>query len=81
MTLIDPQYTVAVPFPKPVHVPAAYAMPRVEHDMVQFVNTWLELKKKDKTMERLFDYWILGSGAKKKEPRWSVIRNVLHWVD
>ena len=80
-TLIYPQYTVAVPFPKPVHVPAAYAMPRGEHDMVKFVNTWLELKKKDKTLERLFDHWILGRGAEKKEPRWSVIRNVLHWID
>ncbi len=80
-TLIYPQYTVAVPLPKPVKVPMAYAMPRGEHDMVKFVNTWLELKKKDKTLERLFDYWILGSGAEKKEPRWSVIRNILHWVD
>ncbi len=45
-TLIYPQFTVAVPLPKPVKVPMAYAMPRGEHDMGKFVNTWLELKKK-----------------------------------
>ena len=27
------------------------------------------------------DHWILGKGAKKSQPRWSVIRNVLGWVD
>jgi hypothetical protein len=26
-------------------------------------------------------FGIGGGGAKRKEPRWSVIRDVLHWVD
>ena len=29
----------------------------------------------------LYDYWILGIGAEPVQPRWSVIRNVLHWID
>jgi hypothetical protein len=29
----------------------------------------------------LYDYWILGKNAVPKPPRWSVIRNVLHWVE
>jgi hypothetical protein len=49
--------------------------------MLDFLNTWIILKKKDDTIERIYDYWILGRGAKKKEPRWSVVRNVLHWVE
>jgi hypothetical protein len=28
----------------------------------------------------LYDYWILGKNAVPTPPRWSVIRNVLHWV-
>ena len=80
-TLVFPQFSVAVPLPKPVAVPIAYVMPRGERELVDFVNTWIGLEKKQRTIDRLFDYWILGKGAVKKEPRWSVVRNVLHWVD
>jgi hypothetical protein len=45
------------------------------------VDTWIELKKKDRTIARLYDYWILGRSAVEREPRWSIMRNVLHWVD
>jgi hypothetical protein len=48
--------------------------------MVDFINLWIDLKKKDKTIARLYDYWILGKHAVPEVPRWSVIRNVLHWV-
>jgi hypothetical protein len=47
---------------------------------VDFVNIWIDLKKKDKTIKALYDHWILGKAAEKKEPRWSIIRDVLHWV-
>jgi len=49
--------------------------------MINFMNHWVELKKKDKTIDRLYNYWILGKGAKPQKPRWSIIRNVLRWVD
>jgi hypothetical protein len=49
--------------------------------MINFMNHWVELKKKDKTIDRLYNYWILGKGAKAQKPRWSIIRNVLHWLD
>ena len=48
--------------------------------MVDFINLWIELKKKDKTITRLYDYWILGKHAVPEPPRWSVLRNVLHWM-
>jgi hypothetical protein len=44
------------------------------------VNTWIELKQKDGTLNRLYKYWILGLDAAPKQPRWSIIRNVLHWT-
>ena len=31
-------------------------------------------------METIFDHWIRGNHACSEEPRWSIIRNVLHWV-
>ena len=80
-TLVYPHYQVTVPLPNPVKIPLAYAMPRGERDMVDFVNTWLDLKRKDHTINALYEHWILGKHASKKGPRWSVIRDVLHWVN
>jgi len=38
-------------------------------------------KQHDNTIESAYEYWILGKGSEKKAPRWSVIRDVLGWVD
>ena len=63
-----------------VKAPLAYVMARNDPEMTRFINSWINLKKKDNTIDRLYDYWILGKNAKAKQPRWSVVRNVLHWV-
>ncbi len=45
-------------------------------------DAWIDRKNKDRTIERYFDYWVRGRNEyAKKEPRWSIIRNVLGWVD
>jgi ABC-type amino acid transport substrate-binding protein len=80
-TLLHPQYSVVVPQPLSVSIPVAFAMAPGDSRMVAFMDSWVELKKRDGTIDDLFNYWIFGKGADKKEPRWSVIRNVLHWVD
>jgi hypothetical protein len=41
----------------------------------------VELKRSDDTVQRVYEYWILGRGAESRGPRWSVIRDVLGWVD
>ena len=77
-SLVYPAYTVAVPQPDVLAVPLAYSMDRGDRELVDFVNTWIDLKKRDRTIAALYDYWILGLNPAEKEPRWSVIRNVLH---
>jgi len=79
-TLLYPAYSVAIPQPDVLAVPLAYPMARGDPELVSYINAWIELKKKDKTIAALYDYWILGKNAVPKQPRWSVIRNVLHWV-
>jgi Na+/H+-dicarboxylate symporter/ABC-type amino acid transport substrate-binding protein len=79
-TLRYPQYSVAVPMPDLIKVPLAYAMPTGEPALTAFVNTWLDLKRHDGTIEALYQYWILGRAAEPLGPRWSIMRNVLHWV-
>lgn len=69
---------MAIPQPDVLAIPLAYPMAWGDPELVSFINTWIELKKKDKTMATLYDYWILGTNAVPKPPRWSVLRNVLH---
>jgi Na+/H+-dicarboxylate symporter/ABC-type amino acid transport substrate-binding protein len=72
-----PAYTVAIPQPDVLAVPLAYPMARGDQELVNFINTWLELKKKDGTIAAFYDHWILGKYAVPKQPRWSVLHNVL----
>ena len=77
-TLLHPEYSVAVPKPRPFKVPLAYVIAGRDSAMSAMVDTWIELKRKDDTIEELFAHWILGQDASPKRPRWSVIDDVLH---
>jgi ABC-type amino acid transport substrate-binding protein len=80
-TLLYPEYEVVVPKPEITKNPLGYPIMKGDQEMLNFINNWIYLKKNDGTIEHLYNYWILGKGAIEKEPRWSIIRNVLHWVD
>ena len=78
-TIIFPSFSIAIPDNTLIKIPCAYPMPSDEA-WIQFVNTWIELKEKDGTKARLFQHWIEGKGADIKEPRWSIMKDVLHWT-
>jgi Na+/H+-dicarboxylate symporter/ABC-type amino acid transport substrate-binding protein len=80
-TLLFPRFSVVVPRPNVVAVPIAFATPRSTPELHDYVSTWVALKRQDGVVRYLYDFWILGRGAQSTEPRWSVIRNVLGWVD
>jgi Na+/H+-dicarboxylate symporter/ABC-type amino acid transport substrate-binding protein len=80
-TLLYPEYQVVVPKPVLSFLPLGYPVAHGDPEMVAFLNHWIDLKRKDNTIERTYNYWILGQGVTIKEPRWSIIRNVLHWVE
>jgi ABC-type amino acid transport substrate-binding protein len=80
-TLIYPNYSIVVPQPSKVKLPLGYPMPRNDREWSDFVSTWVELQRKNGTVDLLFDHWIRGGGAKSTQPRWSIIRDVLHWVE
>ena len=81
LTLLYPKYTVVVPEPEIVKIPLAYPLARRDQDWGHFINTWIELKRRDGTIDALYGHWILGKQAVKRQPRWSIIRNVLHWIE
>ena len=76
-----PRYTVARVSSGGIRLPAAYAIPKGDVEMMEFVSNWIELKRKDGTIDSLHEYWMLGGAARSQRPRWSIIRNVLGWVD
>ena len=62
-------------------IPLAYPIARHDDAFASFINTWIDLKRKDGTIETLYNYWVLGRDAAPRHPRWSIIHNVLHWVN
>jgi ABC-type amino acid transport substrate-binding protein len=80
-TLKYPAYTVVVPGPAPIRVPLAYAIGRRDEQLARFVNIWLALKRKDGTLDATYRHWILGQDASPDRPRWSIVRDVLHWME
>ncbi len=80
-TLLYPAFSVAIPKPMVVQVPMAYALPSGEQHFRAYLDAWVEMRRRDGTIDRLFEHWILGRGTERSTPRWSVIRDVLGWVE
>ncbi len=49
-------------------------------DWASFLNNWLVLKEQSGFKTRMQRYWIDGESPRERPPRWSVVRNVLHWI-
>ncbi len=80
-TLLHPQYTVVVPEGVHASLPLGYPVARGDLRLRSFLDGWIQLKKDDGWIDRLYDHWILGKDAEPRRPRWSVLRDVLGWVD
>ncbi|MHC4143078.1 MAG: substrate-binding periplasmic protein, partial [Planctomycetota bacterium] len=80
-TLLHPQYHVVIPDGNVIKQPMGYPMARAERELKGLLDHWVVLKTKDGTIERAYDHWILGRQAGPSVPRWSVVRNVLGWVE
>lgn len=80
--LLYPEFGVAVPHPVLFRYDIAYAVPFTKGDYVflEYLNHWLQLQNTRGEATQQFDYWILGKTPQRKVRRWSIIRNVLHWV-
>lgn len=78
-TLIYPEFTVAVPHPDVLRVPVGYAIARDDRRMAEFMDAWISLKRNDRTIASLFEYWFEGKEAPGSKRRWSLARDVLGW--
>jgi Na+/H+-dicarboxylate symporter len=80
-TLLHPEYTIVVPQPDPVKVPSAFGLALDAGELADAVNEWVVFAANEGMIDRAYDYWILGQGAVSKRPRWSIMRDVLGWVE
>ncbi|WP_028773950.1 cation:dicarboxylate symporter family transporter [Shewanella waksmanii] len=80
-TILYPSYTTLYNREEIRSFPASYVVALENQSLQSFMNSWLELQKSSGYVDKLYNYWILGENAKPKQPRWSVIKDVLHWVE
>ncbi len=80
-TLLYPNFTLVVLKPT-MFVPMVYATTTGNDGLLRPFNAWIVAQKSRGTFDKMYKYWMLGEAAKiERPPRWSVIRNVLHWID
>jgi hypothetical protein len=58
----------------------AYPVKSNSTDTISFINHWMSLKEQNGFTRQQVEYWIRGKPLTSKAPRWSIIRDVLHWV-
>ena len=80
-TLMYPQYQVVAPEPLPGTQLLGYPITGGDQELLNYVNSWIDIIIASKYRDELYSHWILGKGAEEKRPRWSVIRDVLKWVE
>jgi hypothetical protein len=78
-TLIYPEYSVIIPTGLRSGGMTSFALSREQREMAHWFDTWLELADKGGLLERLERYWIQGQRDEHRLPRWSIMKDVLHW--
>jgi len=80
-TLLYPHFQVVVPWKPRPKWPIAYPVGGRDLELTGFLNNWLALQRRNGWLDEVYDHWILGRTARPPSKRWSIIRDVLHWVD
>ena len=81
-TILYPRYTVVMPLPRAIRVPLVIPYSgEADPKMDEFIDNWIMLRGNDGSFGEIFDYWILGQGTEDDAPRWSILRDVLGWVE
>ena len=80
-TLLYPRFKVVVPRPVMAKLPLAYPVSSQDQRFVNFVSQWIVLKQASQEFNTIYNHWILGEDAEPTYPRWSILRDVLGWVE
>ncbi len=58
-----------------------YPIPATSVNLDSFLNNWLKIKEESGFKQEMLNYWIIGQVPEKKTPRWSILRDLLHFID
>jgi proton glutamate symport protein len=76
----NPGFSAVVPSDFGPPLLMAYLMPPNSRAFVGFIDQWLDLQRVNGFEHRMGEYWLQGKPRLDHRPRWSIMRNVLHWV-
>lgn len=80
-TMVYPEFTTVIPSPGRTSMPLVFALPVDDVIFEKYVNSWLQGASARGVADIARDRWILGRDTTRRAARWSIIRDVLHWVD
>lgn len=76
-------YRIVIPTPVIGIDTLGYAISIDSPKFLNYLNQWLELKTNQGFTENQYNLWIKGKTeiAAPQEKRWSIVRDVLHWIN
>ena len=80
-TLVYPGFSAVIPTPGRQTFSIVFALPGSDEAFEKFINNWIQASMSLGVMNEAYQHWILGRDTTTRQQRWSIIRDVLHWVD
>lgn len=80
-TLLHPGFDVVIPTNTRLKVSIGYPMCLDALRLENVISRWLDLKRNDGTIDRLYRHWIEGRSAGDSGPRWNILDDVLGFAD
>ncbi len=78
-SLLYPELSPALPEPRFGRFSLAYAVPRGEPELLNMIDTFIDVQRANGRLESARAHWILGEATRVHGPRWSIARDVLGW--
>jgi hypothetical protein len=75
-SLLYPDYVVVAPKPELLRVPLAFPLAYGDAEFELFMRNWIELRQRDGSIDKLFEYWMRGkepNGATAQPSPWDSI--------
>jgi ABC-type amino acid transport substrate-binding protein len=75
-SLLYPDYVVVAPKPELLRVPLAFPLAFGDAEFELFMRNWIELRQRDGSIDKLFEYWMRGkepNGATAQPSPWDSI--------
>ena len=81
-SILHPHFQVILPTPVLGKDSLSYPVKAGADHFLCYLNGWMKLKENEGFAQNQYNLWILGKTETviQNEPRWSIIRNVLHWI-